>query len=143
MRRNLKSFSVRAILALFVFLATAILLGCSSAPTTSNTTIPPTTQGNSVTIDLVAENMAFNMSTITVPAGASVTINFNNKDSGISHNFSLYTDSNATPPALFQGQIIKGPATTAYTFTAPTKAGTYFFRCDIHPTQMTGSFIVQ
>ena len=86
--------------------------------------------------------MAFNMPTITVPAGAHVTINFNNMDSGIAHNFSLFTDSSAAPPAIFQGQIITGPNTITYNFTAPTQPGTYFFRCDIHPTIMTGSFIV-
>lgn len=36
-----------------------------------------------------------------------------------------------------------GPATTTYTFTAPSTPGTYFFRCDVHPTVMTGQFIVQ
>jgi plastocyanin len=96
-----------------------------------------------VTIALVAQGMAFNVSTITVSAGAAVTINFNNQDSGIPHNFSLYTNSSASPPALFQGQIITGPATMTYTFTAPAQPGTYFFRCDIHPTTMTGSFVVQ
>jgi plastocyanin len=62
-------------------------------------------------------------------------------DSGIPHNFSVYTNSAATSP-IFTGQIITGPATTTYTFNAPA-AGTYFFRCDVHPTVMTGQFIVQ
>jgi plastocyanin len=96
-----------------------------------------------VTIELNAQNLAFNTNTITVKAGSSVTINFNNMDSGIQHNFALFNDSNAAPPAIFQGQLITGPATATYTFTAPTKVGTYFFRCDVHPTMMTGSFIVQ
>jgi plastocyanin len=95
-----------------------------------------------VTIDLVAQNMAFNMKNITVPAGASVIINFNNKD-GASHNFSLYSNSSAKPPALFQGEIVSGTKTITYHFTAPTQPGTYFFRCDIHPTIMTGDFIVK
>jgi plastocyanin len=100
-----------------------------------------TSTPTSATINLVAQNMAFNMQNITVPAGADVTINFNNKD-GASHNFSLYTDSSAKPPAIFQGEIISGTKTITYHFTAPTQPGTYFFRCDIHPTIMTGSFIV-
>jgi plastocyanin len=128
------------------------LIACTSSSSTSTTTTStsatsttPTTSpaGEPVPINLVAQNMAFNLSTITVPAGAKVTINFDNKDSGIPHNFSLYKDSTATPPALFQGQIIRGPATATYTFTAPTTPGNYFFRCDIHPTIMTGTFIVQ
>ena len=98
--------------------------------------------GNAVTIDLTAQNVAFDKSTITVPAGAQVTINFNNQDNGIPHNFAVYTDSSASQ-SIFVGQTITGPDTTTYTFTAPSTAGTYFFRCDVHPTQMTGQFIVQ
>jgi heme/copper-type cytochrome/quinol oxidase subunit 2 len=101
----------------------------------------PAPPGKAVTINLVAQNIAFNLSIITIPAGATVTINFDNKDS-IPHNFAVYTDSSAQT-LVFRGDIITGPATTTYTFTAPTKPGIYFFRCDVHPTIMTGSFIVQ
>jgi plastocyanin len=90
----------------------------------------------------VAQNIAFNMSTIAVKAGSQVTVNFNNMDSGIPHNFAVYTDSSATTP-IFAGQTITGPATITYTFTAPSTPGTYFFHCDVHPTIMTGQFIVQ
>lgn len=96
----------------------------------------------SIIVDLAAENIAFDKKTITVPAGAKVTINFNNRDSGVPHNFAVYTDSTAET-AVFQGQIITGPAKTTYTFDAPAKPGTYLFRCDVHPVQMTGQFIVQ
>ena len=115
--------------------------------TTSTTTPPATTPtsttsptAQSVTINLVAQAMAFNMKTITVPAGASVTINFDNKDS-VPHNFALYTDSSASQ-SIYIGKVISG-TTTVYTFTAPAIKGTYFFRCDVHPSIMTGSFIVQ
>jgi cytochrome c oxidase subunit II len=117
-------------------------------PTASPTQTPgptPTTSptpGQSVTIQLLAHNIAFNLSTITVPPGAQVTVNFNNEDSGVPHNFSVY-ESPAAQKVIFQGKIITGPATTSYKFTAPTTPGTYFFRCDVHPTIMTGSFIVQ
>jgi plastocyanin len=84
--------------------------------------------------------MAFDMSTITVPAGSIITMNFNNKDS-VPHNFALYTDSGAQT-MIFQGQVVTGK-TIVYNFTAPTTPGTYFFRCDVHPAIMTGSFIVQ
>jgi plastocyanin len=55
---------------------------------------------NPVTIDLVARNIAFDKSTITVPAGAMVTINFDNQDSGIPHNFSVYDSSAAKKTVL-------------------------------------------
>ncbi|MCE5338313.1 MAG: cupredoxin domain-containing protein [Methanomicrobiaceae archaeon] len=98
--------------------------------------------GKTATVDLTAENIKFDMSTITVPAGAQVTVNFNNKDNGVPHNFAVYTDSSASQN-IFKGDTITGPATTIYTLTAPTTPGTYFFRCDVHPQQMTGSFVVQ
>lgn len=104
------------------------------------TPTPTPTPGQNVTINLIAQNISFDKSTITVPAGASVTINFDNKDS-IPHNFALYTDSSART-SIFVGQIITS-TTTTYKFTAPTTPGNYFFRCDVHPTSMTGTFVVQ
>jgi plastocyanin len=108
--------------------------------TTTNpaTTTPPS--GQSVAITLTAKNMAFDKSTITVPAGAQVTMTFINQDS-VPHNFALYTDSTASK-SIFVGQIVSN-TTVTYKFTAPTAPGTYFFRCDVHPSIMTGNFIVQ
>jgi plastocyanin len=80
------------------------------------------------------------MSTITVPAGAPVLIHFTNKDS-VAHNFALYQDSSYTK-SIFIGTVITS-SSIDYKFTAPTTPGTYFFRCAIHPSIMTGSFIVQ
>ncbi len=103
---------------------------------TATTTIP----GLNSSIDLTAQNLAFSLSEITVQAGAQVTVNFNNMDANIPHNFAVYTDSSAST-AIFQGQLVTGPTTTTYTFTAPSTAGNYFFRCDVHP-EMTGTFVV-
>ncbi len=149
----MKNYAFKLILitvAVLTIASLGTLAACKSSPssTTSNVTpISPNATTNAtgaaqVNIDLVSQNLAFDKKTITVPAGASVTINFNNKDSGIAHNFALYTDSTAATP-IYVGQIVNGPAAITYTFTAPSTPGTYFFRCDVHPTTMTGSFIVQ
>jgi plastocyanin len=159
MKKSLVIYGLRILGALVVPLM--VLTACSSVPHTTPTPTPvptptptpiptpapipsptPAPTGQSTTINLIAKNLAFNMTTITVPAGAPVTVNFDNQDSGIAHNFSVYTDSTATT-SIFSGQIINGPATTSYKFIAPTKPGTYFFRCDVHPTAMTGSFVVK
>ena len=107
------------------------------------TTAPPphAAAGRSVTVEIAAENMAFDTSTITVPAGAEVTMNFENRDDGIPHNVAVYTDPSAAKE-IFVGDIITGPERATYTFTAPETPGTYFFRCDVHPS-MNGAFVVQ
>jgi plastocyanin len=97
--------------------------------------------GKTVTISLIAKNIAFDQSTITVPAGAHVVMNFDNQDSGVVHNFALYTDSSAKTK-IFVGDFVTGPKTVTYTFDAPSTPGNYFFRCDIHPTLMFGKFVV-
>jgi plastocyanin len=96
--------------------------------------------GGNVTIGLIAKNIAFNTSTITVPACSVVTVTFDNQDSGIPHNLAVYTNSQTTTP-VFKGDIITGTKTITYTFTAPCTPGDYFFRCDVHP-MMSGTFRV-
>jgi plastocyanin len=86
--------------------------------------------------------MAFNTTTITVPAGAEITVNFDNQDNGIPHNFAIYQDKTAAKQ-IYKGDIIVGPRTVTDTFKAPTKPGSYFFRCDVHPNTMTGVLIVK
>ena len=123
----------------------------TAAPTTPATTPAPTTVqttvvttpvgGGEVTVNLVAKNIAFDKSQITVPAGSHVTIHFDNQDTGIPHNFALYTDSHATT-RIFVGDFVTGPKMVTYTFTAPSTPGNYFFRCDVHPEMMTGTFTV-
>jgi len=108
----------------------------------SNASPAQVLQPSNVIINLTAKNIAFNKRTITVPAGANVTVNFDNQDANVPHNFAVY-ETEAAQQAIFQGKIISGPAKIVYNFKAPAKPGTYFFRCDVHPTSMKGQFVVQ
>jgi plastocyanin len=115
----------------------------AATETASVTTVATTAAGGGIaTVELAADNMAFDASTITVPAGVEVTIIFDNQDDGILHNVAVYTDSSAAEE-IYVGETITGPSVITYTFTAPEEPGTYFFRCDVHPQQMTGDFIVE
>jgi plastocyanin len=117
----------------------------ATATPTSTATVMPTATGPGGQVYyadvLTARNLAFDKTTFTVPAGATVALTFINDDPGVQHNFALYTDSTATTP-IFRGGIVTGQITTVYTFTTPSQPGTYFFRCDVHPTTMTGTFVV-
>ena len=97
--------------------------------------------GGATTVNIGADNLAFDTSTITVPAGAEVTMVFENQDDGVPHNVAVY-DSPLRTEQIFVGEVITGPAETTYAFTAPSEPGTYYFQCDIHP-DMNGEFIVE
>jgi len=150
----MKIHIAKYLLASLLILATTVLAACAStsyAPATSPTTTTPTTPSNDttpppppsgqpVTVNISAKNYAFNTKDIAVPAGAEVTVIFDNQEA-VPHNFAVYTTPAATE-AIFIGDVITGPKTINYQFKAPVTPGTYFFRCDVHPTIMTGVFVV-
>jgi plastocyanin len=98
--------------------------------------------GGPVTVSMIAQNNQFNIRTITASAGVEVTVNLDNRDPGIPHNVSFYTNRNATS-TIFKGELLTGPGTLTERFSAPSSPGSYFFRCDVHPDTMTGTFAVQ
>jgi len=106
----------------------------------ARTISPP--PGTHIMIDLAAQNIAFDKSTITVPANVMVMINFDNRDKGVPHNFAVY-ETPAAQEMIFSGQIITGPKRITYSFMAPKTPGNYFFRCDVHPRTMTGTLVVK
>ncbi len=113
----------------------ALVTGCAVKTT-------PGTMTEGTTFTVTAMGMAFDTATITVPAGAHLTITFRNNDEGVFHNIAFYMSSAATT-FIYKGARITGVSSITYTFDAPTTPGMYFFRCDVHPTTMTGQFIVQ
>jgi plastocyanin len=93
-------------------------------------------------VSLTASGTTFLETKLTLTAGAKVSMSFDNKDAGLQHNFALFDGKDASAPALFHSPLVTGPATATFTFTAPSKPGSYFFHCDVHPTQMTGTATV-
>jgi len=112
------------------------------SPTTTPTIPPspyPTT--TKTEIDLATRNLRFNVDTIVVPADANITITLHNEDTGVSHNFAIYTDATATT-AIFRGAGVAGPGTITYRFKAPSR-GVYFFRSDPYPSTAQGTLVAQ
>ena len=85
---------------------------------------------------IVAKDIKFVTTEVKVPAGKAFQLTFDNQD-GAPHNVAIYTDASASQ-ALFQGEIFSS-ATRVYQVPA-LAAGTYFFRCDVHP-DMTGTIV--
>lgn len=72
---------------------------------------------------VTAQNIAFNPSSITVPASTSVTITFTNKDST---THSLTFDDNS------QSVNADGGTTQTLVFTSPASGSTIKFHCNFH-----------
>jgi plastocyanin len=87
--------------------------------------------------------LRFDTDTLAVTGIDSVTVHFANDDTGVLHNFAAYTDSSAAEPLASGsiGPVCTAPCSSDVQFALPAP-GDYFFRCDVHPTIMTGTFWV-
>lgn len=122
---------------------TAAPITTTAAPETT-TAAPATTVasgGDTVELTIEAEDSeGFSVSKLEAPAGAEITVTFQNKDvsSGEPHNWHLLTgtdmDDYFTP-------VTPGPDTNSVTFTISTP-GEYEFQCDTHLTAMQGVLVI-
>lgn len=86
--------------------------------------------GHAAAVEIEADELLFDLEEISLPANSEAVISFRNREA-VPHNIGIYL-TEAAVEKIFIGDIVVGPITTTYTFTSPA-AGTYFFRCDIHP----------
>jgi len=96
------------------------------------------------TVEIVAKNIQFDLKEIRVKAGGKVRIRLDNQDVDVLHNVAVYMSATDLMPAASGsvGLTFKGPNKDDTVFDVPPP-GTYYFRCDVHPTIMTGRFIVE
>ena len=105
----------------------------------------PTPAAGAQQIEIVGKDILFDLDEITVESGTQVEIVFDNQDAGIFHNWAFYESRDAAESgalAIAGSPIEAGPLVQQVVFNPP-EPGTYFFRCDVHPVDMTGDFTVQ
>ena len=124
----------RILLALGLVALAAVSAACSSAAAQPVASGPIDPNGPTI----VAKDMKFVTSTVEVKAGQNVTIHFDNQDSA-PHNVAIYTDSSASS-AVSVGEIVTSGKKDQVV--PALKAGTYFFRCDVHH-DMTGTIVAK
>jgi len=120
-------------------------------PTLHQPSIPPPTaackpSGTKLQIaaPLNAFANGFDTNCLAAPANSKFTLTFANTDTPQIHNVEIFTNSSATTRlggATGPTDIVQPGQTTTYDV-GPLQPGTYYFHCDIHPTTMTGTFIV-
>jgi plastocyanin len=105
--------------------------GATAAPATDGPTTP--TSGDAT---IVAKDLKFQTTSVTVPAGKPLAIVFENQE-GAPHNIDIKDASGA---GVFKGEVV---SSTTVTYQVPAlAAGTYSFLCDVHP-DMKGTITVQ
>jgi plastocyanin len=104
------------------------------APTTAPPPPPPPPAGGSIT--LVALNLLFDSRSLSAAAGP-VTVTLDNQDRGIAHNVHFFSKAGS----IGMTEIDTGPS--MQTLSLGTLApGAYSYKCDVHPTTMTGILTV-
>ena len=138
---NLNSFALRrgALITLILVFATA-LAACSGNSEESQSADGGT--GGTATVadgavEITADGLAFDATTIEATAGEDFTITLVNNDSA-PHNISIYTEEGGE--SLVTGETAEAGQTVTIDVSA-LDAGEYYFQCDIHP-DMNGSVVV-
>jgi plastocyanin len=136
---NLDLFALRrGALILLILVTSTALAACSG---NSDASEPAGGNGTATVADgaveITAEGLAFDATTIEAAAGEDFTITLVNNDSA-PHNFSIYTQEGG------ESLVTGGTAEAGQTVTIDVSAldaGEYYFQCDIHP-DMNGSVVV-
>jgi plastocyanin len=87
-------------------------------------------------VALAAFNIAFEPTSLDVPADEAFTLRFNNRDANTQHNVEIFESKDFAGQGLFVGDLVTGVRTVNYAVDA-LQAGTYYFRCIVH-ANMTG-----
>jgi len=111
-------------------LATVALAAAACGSTSAAGASPsPTASVDPNAPAITANGLKFGQADVTVPAGKAFQLSFTNQESA-PHNVAIYTDASAATN-LFRGEIFSS-GSKVYDVPA-LAAGTYFFRCDVHP----------
>jgi plastocyanin len=108
--------------------------GATPSGSASSGTHPCEPSGTELRITVM--DTTFDATCLAAPADTAFTVRFDNEDSN-THNL----DIQKAGISVFTGDIAVGPKVVTYNVEA-LAAGRYTFRCDIHPVQMHGTFIV-
>ena len=98
--------------------------------------------GGSTAVEINAPGLRFDKEELVIAAGTDVEVTMTNV-AGI-HNFAVYAsqeEAEAKAEAIAATEVCRTGCIATLTLNLPP--GEYFFRCDIHPSRMTGTLIAR
>ncbi len=107
------------------------------APGTSTDLVDGSSASPVTAATIIGENIEFDTRLLSVQVGEVVTITFENRDDGVPHNFHVRAGAEGD----FKTEIAQGPLTQTLTFSID-EPGEYAYLCDVHPSQMQGTLVV-
>ena len=99
-----------------------------------------TCEPSGTTLSITASGTKFDKNCLAAPANQAFTINYDNKDQ-LAHNIAILQSHSATE-AMFKAEVFRGPELKTLNVNG-LRPGTYAFHCEVHPGQMSGTFIVK
>ena len=129
----------RLLSSALITIAIVVFAACSGGSSGSSGPSGPSPQPSvdPSALAIAAKDLRFSTGTLSAPAGEPFRIAFDNQESA-PHNVAIYRDSSAREK-VFGSDPFSGPAVVTYAVPA-LAAGTYFFRCDLHP-DMSGRLV--
>ncbi len=127
----------------------AMLYVFTSIPEDAGGTQPKATKppiGPCTECTITASGITFDKDKLELPAETDVTITFENKDTGVPHDFTLWESADAASAGGDAGKLgstgtVNG-GTEKELKTKSPPPGTYYFNCTIHPPAMNGTLEV-
>lgn len=125
----------RLTIALGLAALAAVLLACSGTSAVPSTAASPGAPAVEI-VAIVAKDLKFVQTQVSVKAGAAFSIDFDNQED-VPHNVAI---SDPSGTSIFKGEIVTA---TKVTYAVPAlAAGAYPFICDVHP-DMKGTITAQ
>jgi plastocyanin len=128
---------VKHVAATFGFVAIVLVLAACSSAAAVPSGPPAAVDPNAIQIS--AKDLKFSTAQLNAPADKAFSIAFDNQEAA-PHNVAIYKDQSASQK-VFAQEPFGGPKAVTYNI-GPLAAGSYFFRCDVHP-DMKGTLTVK
>jgi plastocyanin len=126
----------RLTLTLGLLALAAVLAACSGATAAPEGASQPPAGGTGDTVSIVAKDIKFTTTDVSIKAGAPTQIDFDNQE-GAPHNVAILDANGQT---VFKGEIVSNKRVT---YQVPAlAAGAYKFLCEVHP-DMKGTITAQ